>query len=59
MSNDFWLTAGAGIVGWFIIRRRMSAGEARFLQNAVSLAVAGGCVWFAWWVLAARCAGGC
>jgi hypothetical protein len=53
------------LVGWLLISRRMTPREAarsqgsRFAKNLISLAVAGGCIWFAWWVLATRCAGGC
>ena len=65
MSRDFWIVVGGLLVGWLMISRPMSREEAarnegaRFVKGGISLAVAGGCVWFAWWVLATRCAGGC
>lgn len=65
MSRDFWIVAGGVVVGWLLISRPMSREEAarsegaRFAKGVISLAVAGGCVWFAWWVLATRCAGAC
>ncbi len=53
------------LAGWMLISRPLSRAEAaqhrgaRFRRLVVSLIVAGGCVWFAWWVLATRCGGGC
>jgi hypothetical protein len=61
-----YLMMGAGLLGaWILFSRPMSKEEAahnqwaRLSKGLMSLAVAGGCVWFAWWVLATRCAGGC
>jgi hypothetical protein len=63
--KDYLLIGGALVAGWLLISRPMSRAEAqrsqvaRFVKGLMSLAVAGGCVWFAWWVLATRCAGSC
>ena len=53
------------LAGWMLISRKLSRAEAarhqgaRFRRSVVSLIAAGGCVWFAWWVLATRCNGAC
>ena len=61
-----WLKIGAIlIVGWLLISRPLNRAQAaqhrgaRFRRSVASLAAAGGCVWFAWWVLATRCNGAC
>lgn len=63
--KDYLILGGALVVGWLLISRPMSKAEAarsqgaRFAKAVISLAAAAGAVWFAWWVLATRCAGGC
>jgi hypothetical protein len=53
------------LVGWLLISRRLTPREAarnpgtKLANNLISMAVAGGCVWFAYWVLGTHCAGGC
>jgi hypothetical protein len=65
MTKEYFLIAGAIAVGWLLISRPMSRQEAawspgvRFSKSLISVAVLGGCVWFAWWALSTRCAGGC
>jgi hypothetical protein len=61
-----WLIIGAVVIGgWLMITRPMSSEEAarsrgaKFVKNIASLAVAGACIWFAWWVLSTRCNGAC
>jgi len=64
-TRDYVIGGIVLVVGWLLISRRMSPREAarsqgsRFAKNLISLAVAGGCIWFAWWVLGTHCAGGC
>ena len=64
-TRDYVIGGVLLLVGWLLISRPMSPREAarsgrlRFTNNLISLGVAGGCVWFAWWVLATHCAGGC
>jgi len=53
------------LAGWLLVSRLMTQEEparsrrVRATKNVISLAVAGGCIWFAWWVLSTRCAGAC
>ena len=61
-----WLIIAAVLLaGWLLISRPLNRAQAaqhrgaRFRRLVVSLAVAGACVWFAWWVLATRCDGAC
>ena len=64
-TRDYVIGGALLVVGWLLISRKMSPREAarsqrvRATKGLMSLAIAGGCVWFAWWVLATRCAGGC
>ena len=64
-THDYVIVGVALLVGWLLISRPLSQEEAarhhgvRFRKSIISLAVAGGCIWFAWWVLATRCAGAC
>jgi hypothetical protein len=64
-TKDYVIVGAALLVGWLLISRPLSRQEAarhrgvRFRLSIMSLAVAGGCVWFAWWVLATRCGGSC
>jgi hypothetical protein len=63
--RDYVIVGVVVLVGWFLISRPLSRQEAarhrgaRFRASIVSLAIAGACIWFAWWVLATRCHGGC
>jgi hypothetical protein len=63
--RDYLIIGGVLVLGWLLISRPMSraeaarSGGAKFVKTLISLAVAGGCVWVAWWVLGTRCAGGC
>jgi hypothetical protein len=63
--RGYLIYGGVAVAAWLLLTRRMTKEEAarsqtsRFVKNVVSLAVAGGCVWFAWWVLSTRCNGGC
>ena len=63
--KDYLIIGAILVVGWLLISRKMTPQEAarsqgvKFTKNMMSLAIAGGCVWFAWWVLSTRCAGGC
>ena len=53
------------LAGWLLISRPLSRAKAaqhqgaRFRRSIISLIVAGGCAWFAWWMLATRCGGSC
>jgi hypothetical protein len=63
--KNWLIIAAILIVGWLLISRPLTRAQAarhpgaRFRRSVVSLAVAGACVWFAWWVLATRCDGAC
>jgi hypothetical protein len=64
-TKDYLIGGAVLLAGWLLISSPMSPREAarnqgsKFAKSLISLAVAGGCVWFAYWVLATRCAGGC
>jgi hypothetical protein len=63
--KNWLIIAAILLVGWLLISRPLNRAQAarhrgaRFRKMVVSLAVAGGCIWFAWWVLATRCDGAC
>jgi hypothetical protein len=63
--TNYWTIAAVLLVVWLLISRPMSRAQAarsprvRFTNSVISLIVAGGCVWFAWWVLSTRCGGAC
>jgi hypothetical protein len=62
--ENYWIIGAIVLAVWLLISplNRAQAAQHRgvqFRRLVVSLAVAGGCVWFAWWLLATRCDGGC
>jgi hypothetical protein len=63
--KDYLIWGGIILAGWFLISRPMSKEEAdrsprvRKTRGLISLIVVGACIWFAWWVLATKCNGGC
>jgi hypothetical protein len=64
-AKEYLIAGGILVAGWLLISRPMSRAEAarseglRFVKGLISLAVAGACVRFAWWVLSTRCGGSC
>jgi len=66
MSTRDYVTGGIMLlVGWLLISRPMTPREAarsqgaQFTKGLMSWGVAGGCVWFAWWMMSTHCGGGC
>ena len=61
--NHNLLWGVAAVAGLILISPPQSEAEARRrsrqLKGLMSLAVAAGCIWFAWWVLSTHCNGGC
>ena len=63
--KNWLIIAAILIVGWLLISRPLNRAQAaqhrgaRFRRIGPSLAAAGACVWFAWWVRATRCGGDC
>jgi hypothetical protein len=63
--KNWLIIAAVLLVGWLLISRKLNRAQAaqhwgaRFSRMVVSLAVAGGAVWCAWWVLSTRCNGAC
>ena len=67
MTTQNYLIGGVALlVGWLLISRPLTPEEIAArrrqptgAQKLMRLIIFGGCVWFAWWVLATHCGGNC